>query len=158
MIIPMSNLLFSLPESLIIKIFEYDNTYKDFFRKYVTKELWQKYWYKWLNNYEKKYNYEKSELFLFIFTGFATTDCLYDANRNIPLCYANDLYFLHSDKKSQYYYILWLNYKSHLSSKFVQVRVYNTGQSMDGETKAPCYFDEKRIMFVYLGDNDDDYF
>jgi hypothetical protein len=95
---------------------------------------------------------------LFIFTGFATTDCLYDTTRNIPFCYANDLYFLNTDKKSKYYYVLWMNYKSHLSTKYVQVRVYNTGQSMDGETKAPCYSDEKCFMFVYLSDNGDDFY
>ena len=36
-----------LPKDLIIKIYEYDNTYKEYMTNKVLEEIWKKAWFKW---------------------------------------------------------------------------------------------------------------
>ena len=158
----MSNRFYSLPQSIVINIYEYDNTYKEIFNKKILKELWQKNWFLWNIKWNTKYQIkspqpiEYTERMLFIVHGLAVGDCIYDTINNTPLCNPQDLgMFNGPDVLDQGRYTLWMQYKPNNSStvKCLRVNVYDRDQDTNRETKKSCYYNEKRIMFVYLNDD-----
>ena len=154
----MPNLFYSLPQSILIKIYDYDNTYKEFFKKKIVKELCQKKWYLWNIEHQKICNHpaKMAERRLFIVSGLALGDCIYDTVKNSPLCSPEDIRMLNGpDVLCQGRYTLWMQYKPFNSStvKRLRINVYDRDQDTNRETKKACYYDERRIMFVYLNDD-----
>ena len=93
---------------------------------------------------------------LFIVHGLALSDCIYDTVKNAPLCNPEDLRMLNGpDVLEQGRYTLWMQYKPLNSStiKCLRIHVYDRDQDTNRETKNACYYNERRIMFVYLNDD-----
>lgn len=161
----MSNPFYSLPESIIIKIYEYDNTYKEIFKREIAKELWQKMWFLSNIKYQKTYNYPDKyagEVF-FIWQGLALSDCIYDTVKNIPLFYPADIRMLNVNGLESWEedHILWMQYQQFNSRirKCLRIHLYDTDSDTSRETKKVCYYNKEKIMFVYFLDDiyGDDY-
>lgn len=54
----MSNSFYRLPQSILIKIYKYNGSYKDILEKEIGKELWQNRWFLW-NCYAIQWNVDK---------------------------------------------------------------------------------------------------
>lgn len=153
----MSNPFYRLPQFILIKIYEYDGTYKDILKKEIGKELWQRRWFLWHSNNQKIYDFEHAfaERRLFIVRGLAFADCIYDTLQNAPLFYPENVnIFYEPNVLIRGCFIFMAQYRKDNSHTLqnLQVHVYDRDQNTSQETKKACFCDERRSMFVYLDD------
>jgi hypothetical protein len=126
--------LFDLPNDILSKIYDYDGTYREIFKKQIAKEIWYKSWRVWSRNYSRTKFCIEEEKSIYRFTmphflrhlwAYWQTYMIYCNDISVSIVYCNTIY--RNGKHSGYYSI----YMSHDGSTIYKWRVFTIEQFMN---------------------------